>query len=124
MFQKDIKPRVTLSHVRLIPDHRMRVGLTGGASGPEVDGDSELAGGKASGSGSCCEIWSCGQMELKEAQDLLPSTSPSSASCQAANVVPRPPRFPTTYTCHSPWGGAQETGGPPLERAGHPRPFL
>ena len=40
--------------------------------------DSELAGGKTSGRGSGSEIWSCGQMELKEAQESLPSACPSS----------------------------------------------
>ena len=46
-----------------------------------------------------------------------------SLPCQAANEVTRPPRLPWAHrvaTCHSPWEQARETGGPPLDSAGHP----
>lgn len=46
-----------------------------------------------------------------------------SLPCQAANEVTRPPRLPWAHrvaTCHSPWERARETGGPPLDSAGHP----
>lgn len=48
-----------------------------------------------------------------------------SLPCQAANEVTRPPRLPWAHrvaTCHSPWERARETGGPPLDSAGHPLP--
>lgn len=60
-------------------DRRMRGGFEGvGCPGQRWMGDSELAGGKTSGRGSGPGIWSCGQMELKEAQESLPSACPSS----------------------------------------------